>query len=126
MSATHDDNPNTDTAINEAQSSAAVDKQAIKQKIIEALRTIYDPEIPVNIYDMSLIYGILVNDDRTVKITMTLTTPMCPVAESLPLEVRSTVAVLAEVEGVEVELTWEPPWTPQMMSEEAKLQLGFM
>ena len=98
----------------------------IGDKIINVLKTIYDPEIPVDIYELGLIYDVLVNDQNAVKILMTLTSPNCPVAETMPKEVEEKVAALKEISSVEVELTFEPTWTQEMMSEEAKLELGFL
>lgn len=96
----------------------------LKNRVIEALRTIFDPEIPVNIYDMGLIYDVAVNDDAEASIVMTLTSPMCPVAESLPPEVEIKVKQLDGIKSSTVEVTWDPPWDPEMMSEAAKLELG--
>ena len=90
------------------------------------LKTIYDPEIPVDIYELGLIYDVFVNEDQDVKVLMTLTTPNCPVADSLPQEVKDKVQSLNEVNEAEVELTFDPPWTRDLMSEEAKLELGFL
>ena len=98
----------------------------IDQKIINALKTVFDPEIPVDIYELGLIYDVLVNEDFEVKILMTLTTPNCPVAESLPKEVEEKVKSLDEVKSAEVEITFDPPWTQDLMSEEAKLELGML
>ncbi|MEJ2544198.1 MAG: SUF system Fe-S cluster assembly protein [Calditrichaceae bacterium] len=95
-------------------------------KIIDVLKTIYDPEIPVNIYDLGLIYTINIDDQNYVNIGMTLTSPNCPVAESLPVEVRDKISALEGVEFVKVEILWEPPWNPDMMSEVAKLELGYL
>ena len=97
----------------------------IKNKIIEEIRKIYDPELPVNIYELGLIYDIKV-EGRKAEIKMTLTTPNCPVADSLPKEVEDKVKSLSEVNDAKVELTFEPPWTRDLMSEEAKLELGFL
>ncbi len=94
--------------------------------MIEVLKTIYDPEIPVNIYELGLIYEITVHDDRTVYVKMTLTAPNCPVADILPQQVESAVGSIPDVEEARVELTFDPPFTPDMMSDEAKLTLGFM
>ncbi|MCC6600905.1 MAG: DUF59 domain-containing protein [Crocinitomicaceae bacterium] len=90
------------------------------------LKTIYDPEIPVDIYELGLVYSIDVNDDGHTTITMTLTSPSCPVAETLPVEVEEKVATVEGVNGCKVEITWEPPWDKSMMSEEAMLELGFL
>ena len=103
-----------------------ISKEKLEQLIIEVLRNIYDPEIPVNIYELGLIYEININDQFEVKIVMTLTTPNCPVAESMPAEVRESVAELPEVTKAEVELTFEPPWDQEMLSDEAKLELGLL
>lgn len=94
--------------------------------IIDALKEIYDPEIPVNIYDLGLIYGVDVTDDGHAVVTMTLTTPHCPVAESMPGEVELRVGAVPGVGDVEVNLVWDPPWDPQKMSDEAKLELGML
>lgn len=99
---------------------------ALGEKIIEALRTIYDPEIPVNIFELGLIYKIDVEDDNRVKVDMTLTSPHCPVAEILPEEVRQKVYAVDGVTDAEVGVVWDPPWNPSMMSEEAQLELGFI
>lgn len=94
--------------------------------IIEALKEIYDPEIPVNIYDLGLIYGVDVTDDGHAVVTMTLTTPHCPVAESMPGEVELRVGAVPGVGDAQVNLVWDPPWDPQKMSDEAKLELGML
>jgi len=94
--------------------------------IIDVLKTIYDPEIPVNIYDLGLIYEVKVNDDFEAIIEMTLTSPNCPVAESLPAEVETKSAGLWSVKSAKVEIVWDPPWDKEMMSEEAKYELGFI
>ena len=96
------------------------------EKIVSVLKTIFDPEIPVDIYELGLIYDVMINEDRDVKILMTLTTPNCPVAESLPLDIEEKVRSINEVKEVEVEITFDPPWTQDLMSEEAKLELGFL
>tara|TARA_R110001592_G_scaffold175834_2_gene415200 strand:- start:5 stop:337 length:333 start_codon:yes stop_codon:yes gene_type:complete len=103
-----------------------ITKKDVEELIIETLKTIYDPEIPVDVYEMGLIYEIKVDDDFNVEIDMTLTSPSCPVAESLPEEVRSKVELMWSVKTAKVELVWEPMWTKDMMSEEAKFELGFM
>lgn len=102
------------------------DKARIEKDVITTLRTIYDPEIPVNIYELGLIYEISISEDADVQVLMTLTTPNCPVAESLPLEVKQKVADVKGVNSSEVELTFEPPWDQEMLSDEAKLDLGFL
>ena len=96
------------------------------EKIVKELKSIFDPEIPVDIYELGLIYDVFVNEDNEVKILMTLTTPNCPVAETLPLEVEDKVRSIEEVAEAKVELTFDPPWTRDLMSEEAKLELGFL
>ena len=100
--------------------------QELGEKIVSVLKSIYDPEIPVDIYELGLIYDVFVNEDQDVKVLMTLTTPNCPVADSLPQEVKDKVQSLDEVNEAEVELTFDPPWTRDLMSEEAKLELGFL
>ena len=100
--------------------------QELGDKIVGVLKKIYDPEIPVDIYELGLIYDVFVNEDQDVKVLMTLTTPNCPVADSLPQEVKDKVQSLDEVNEAEVELTFDPPWTRDLMSEEAKLELGFL
>ncbi|MBR9845209.1 MAG: DUF59 domain-containing protein [Algicola sp.] len=96
------------------------------EKIVRVLKTIFDPEIPVDIYELGLIYDVFVNEDYEVKILMTLTTPNCPVAETLPLEVEEKVKSLNDVKSAEVEITFDPPWSQDLMSEEAKLELGML
>ncbi len=103
-----------------------MDTSILGEKIVRTLKTIFDPEIPVDIYELGLIYDVLVNEDFEVKILMTLTTPNCPVAESLPKEVEEKVKSLDEVKSAEVEITFDPPWTQDLMSEEAKLELGML
>jgi len=97
-----------------------------KEQIIEEIRKIYDPELPVNIYELGLIYDIKVKDEKFAIIKMTLTTPNCPVAESLPLEVKNKINDMDDVKSAEVEMTFDPPWSKDLMSEEAKLELGFL
>ena len=103
-----------------------MDTSILGEKIVGTLKTIFDTEIPVDIYELGLIYDVLVNEDFEVKILMTLTTPNCPVAESLPKEVEEKVKSLDEVKSAEVEITFDPPWTQDLMSEEAKLELGML
>ena len=99
---------------------------ALHDAVIAALKEIYDPEIPVNIYDLGLIYGVEVDDESDVTVTMTLTTPHCPVAESMPAEVELRAASVPGVRDAEVNLVWDPPWDPQKMSDEARLELGML
>ena len=96
----------------------------LKEKIIAEIKKIYDPEIPVNIYELGLIYDIKIESENLVKVKMTLTTPNCPVAESLPKEVKDSIMVLPEVKDVDLQLVWDPPWDKTMMSEAAKLELN--
>ena len=96
----------------------------LKDKVIAEIKKIYDPEIPVNIYELGLIYDIIIDDKNNVKFDMTLTTPNCPVAESLPNEVKNSVKEIKEVKDVDLKLVWEPPWDKSMMSESAKLELN--
>jgi len=100
--------------------------QALGEKVVEVIKSIYDPEIPVDIYELGLIYDVRVSDEGDVEIDMTLTSPSCPVAESMPEEVREKVSSLDEAKKVEVIMVFEPTWTKDMMSEEAKLELGFL
>jgi FeS assembly SUF system protein len=98
--------------------------ESIEEQVIDTLRTVYDPEIPVNVYELGLIYGIQVNPGGEVIVRMTLTSPGCPVAGSLPPEVEQKVLAIAGVQSARVDLVWDPPWNPGMMSDAAKLQLG--
>ncbi len=104
----------------------SVERKALEDRVIDAVKECYDPEIPVNIWELGLIYEVNVGDDSIVNIKMTLTAPGCPAARSLPIEVHERVAQIPEISDVKVEVVWEPPWTPEMMSQEAKLELGFM
>jgi FeS assembly SUF system protein len=99
---------------------------ALQERVVEALRTVRDPEIPVNLVDLGLIYELLVNKDGTVYVEMTLTTPACPVAGALPGQVQEAIADVDGVSDVRVKLVWTPPWTRDRMSEEAKLELGLL
>ncbi len=105
---------------------AELNKQELEEKIINALKTCYDPEIPVDIFELGLIYEIRIDDNANVTILMTLTSPACPVAGSLPGEVEAKIKSVPEVKDVKVELVWTPPWEKDMMSEVAKVELGFM
>ena len=96
----------------------------LKDKVIAEIKKIYDPEIPVNIYELGLIYDVTIDEKKNVKIDMTLTTPNCPVAESLPNEVKNSVKEIKEVKDVDLNLVWEPPWDKSMMTESAKLELN--
>ena len=98
----------------------------LQQAVIDALKEIYDPEIPVNIYDLGLIYGVEVDDECDATITMTLTTPHCPVAETMPGEVELRAASVPGIRDAEVDLVWDPPWSPEKMSDEARLELGML
>ena len=100
--------------------------KVLEEKVINVCRNVFDPEIPVNIYDLGLIYGVKVFEEGKVRVVMTLTTPNCPVAESLPAEVKTEIGYLSDVKEVDLELTFEPPWDQDMMSEEAKLDLGLL
>ena len=107
-------------------SKEIIEAAGLGDKIVGVLKTIFDPEIPVDIYELGLIYDVFVNEDADVKILMTLTTPNCPVAETLPREVEEKVKSLDEVKDAEVEITFDPPWSRELMSEEAKLELGML
>lgn len=102
------------------------DGSDLQAAVIEALREIYDPEIPVNIYDLGLIYGVEVDDNADATVTMTLTTPHCPVAETMPGEVEMRVTSVPGIRDAEVVLVWEPAWGPHKMSDEARLELGML
>ncbi len=107
-------------------STTKLNKQELEEKIIQTLKSCYDPEIPVDIFELGLIYEIAIDDDANVKIKMTLTSPACPVAGSLPPEVEGKVKAMKEVNDAKIELVWSPPWDKDMMSEVAKLELGFL
>lgn len=107
-------------------SSESLNTEELGDKIVKVLKTIFDPEIPVDIYELGLIYDVLVNEDSEVKILMTLTTPNCPVAETLPLEVEEKIKSISMIKDAEVEITFDPPWSQDLMSEEAKLALGML
>jgi FeS assembly SUF system protein len=100
------------------------DVEKLREAVIDQLRSVYDPEIPVNIYELGLVYEVQVEEPGTVRIRMTLTSPMCPVAESLPPEVEAKARAVEGVSDVAVDLVWDPPWNPGMMSEAARLELG--
>ena len=106
--------------------SETINTNELGEKIVRVLKTIFDPEIPVDIYELGLIYDVFVNEDYDVKILMTLTTPNCPVAETLPMEVEEKIRSLDEVKSAEVEITFDPPWNQDLISEEAKLELGLL
>lgn len=106
--------------------SVGGDGSALQADVIAALREIFDPEIPVNIYDLGLIYGVEVDDNRDATVTMTLTTPHCPVAESMPGEIELRVSAVPGIRDAEVVLVWDPPWGPHKMSDEARLELGML
>jgi FeS assembly SUF system protein len=108
-----------------AQADGPVDVEALKEKVIGVLRTCYDPEIPVNIHELGLVYDVLVQENGAVHIRMTLTSPACPVAGSLPPEIQNKIEAIPEVSSARVEIVWDPPWTPERMSEAARLELGF-
>ena len=107
-------------------SETTIDTSALGEKIVKVLKTIYDPEIPVDIYELGLIYDVMVNEDFDVKILMTLTSPNCPVAETLPVEVEEKIKSIDVIKDAEVEITFDPPWSQELMSEEAKLELGML
>ncbi len=100
--------------------------EEIRQRVIEQLHTVYDPEIPVDIYELGLVYDVSVDEAGRASIRMTLTSPACPAAEALPPEVETMARGVPGVTGVELELVWDPPWTPERMSEAAKLELGMV
>ena len=100
--------------------------QELGEKIVKVIKTVYDPEIPVDVYELGLIYDVFVNEDNGVKVLMTLTTPNCPVAETLPKEIEDKVGSISSVTSSEVEITFDPPWSQDLMSDEAKLELGML
>lgn len=103
-----------------------LNKQELEEKIIQALKTCYDPEIPVDIFELGLIYEIRIDNDANVNVKMTLTSPMCPVAGTLPPEVQAKIAAVPGVKTAKVDIVWTPPWDKEMMSEVAKVELGFL
>jgi len=109
-----------------AEITNLADDIALEERIIENIKEIYDPEIPVNVYDLGLIYRVDIAEDQTVHVTMTLTAPNCPAAGILPGQVEQAVGNTDGVADVDLELTFDPPFTPEMMSDEARLELGFM
>jgi FeS assembly SUF system protein len=122
----HTQAPETAPAPAPEASAAPSAADDVHDRIVQMLTTIYDPEIPVNIYEMGLVYDLGITADGDVTILMTLTSPSCPVAESLPPEVEAKVGSVEGVRAVKVDLTWDPPWTPERMSEAAKLELGYL
>ena len=102
------------------------EKAELNDKIIRAIKTVYDPEIPVDVYELGLIYEIDIKDNKDVHVLMTLTSPSCPAADSIPSDVKNRIEMIKEINDVDVEITFEPPYTSDLMSEEAKLELGFM
>jgi FeS assembly SUF system protein len=114
----------TDPQTDATEKVEGLDPQQIRERVIAELRTIFDPEIPVNIYELGLVYKVEVAADGATQIEMTLTTPMCPAAEELPPEVETKARRVPGVTSVKLELVWNPPWSPDMMSEAAKLDLG--
>ncbi len=114
----------------EPESSSAGEPQdenlTLEERVVAVLKTVYDPEIPVDIYELGLIYDVVSGPDGDISIRMTLTSPMCPVAESLPIDVQKRVGTVDGVTSVDVDLVWDPTWNPDMMTEAAKLQLGML
>jgi FeS assembly SUF system protein len=110
----------------EAQPAGNSTNEELRDSVIEALKSIYDPEIPVDIYELGLIYDVEISEDGDALVTMTLTTPHCPVAESLPQEVELRVLSVPGIRDAEVKLVWDPPWDPSKMSDEARLELGML
>jgi FeS assembly SUF system protein len=116
--------PGTPTANTHIISS--IEKNLLKAQVIDVIMTCYDPEIPVNVYELGLIYDVIVDDHANVEVKMTLTSPSCPAAQSLPPEVQQKISFINGLKQVKVTLVWDPPWNPGLMSEAAKLELGFM
>jgi len=104
----------------------SINNLVIESEVLDALRTCYDPEIPVNVYELGLVYEVAVDDAGAVSIKMTLTSPHCPAVQSLPAEIESKVKAVSGVTDVKIDLVWDPPWDPSKMSEAARLQLGMM
>jgi FeS assembly SUF system protein len=117
--------PSEGSPVNSVETTGPLDVQDLEEKVLAALRTCYDPEIPINIYELGLVYDIEITPSGTVTIKMTLTSPACPVAGSLPGEVQAKVQAIPGVTAAKVDLVWDPPWSQDRMSEAAKLQLGF-
>jgi FeS assembly SUF system protein len=109
----------------EGAALSSIERTLIQNQAIEAIRMCYDPEIPVNIYELGLVYDVQVSDSGVVSVTMTLTSPHCPAAQTIPRDVEARVKAVAGVTGVKVEVVWTPSWNPSMMSEAARLELGF-
>lgn len=107
-------------------SAENIDMDALGEKIIDTIKTVYDPEIPIDIYELGLIYDVFVNEERQVKILMTLTSPNCPVAESMPAEVEQKIKSIPEVADVEVEMTFDPAWNQDLISEVGRFELGLL
>jgi FeS assembly SUF system protein len=101
-----------------------LDREKMKEEVITMLRDVYDPEIPVNIYELGLVYDVQVDESDGIRVVMTLTSPMCPVAETLPVEIEAKAREIEGVRDVRIDLVWDPPWDPDMMSEAARLELG--
>ena len=120
------DIPQSNSSPAEGSTSDLIPAMQIRDRIIATLKTIYDPEIPVDIYELGLIYGVEVADDGEVHVIMTLTTPMCPVAETLPPEVEDKVRSVLGVTEVSLDLVWDPPWTVDMLSDAARLEMNLM
>ena len=102
------------------------ERRELNEKVLRAIKTVYDPEIPVDVYELGLIYEINIKKNKDVHVLMTLTSPSCPAAESIPCDVKSRIEMIKEINDVDVEITFDPPYTSDLMSEEAKLELGFM
>ena len=118
------DTAKTDSS--EATAAEPGNPEAIRERVIEQLKTVFDPEIPVNVYELGLIYEVTVDADGATQVKMTLTTPMCPAAEELPPEVETKTRAVPGVTSVQLDLVWDPPWSPEMMSDAAKLDLGMI
>jgi len=116
----------SDQPVQTETTQTSVDVERVREKVVEQLRTIFDPEIPVNIYELGLIYDVIVSDAGHVNIRMTLTSPMCPAVEELPGEAEFKARGVEGVTSVSLDLVWDPPWSPDMMTEAAKLELGML
>lgn len=115
----------TPTPASDRKVISSIEQKLIEGQAVEAARMVYDPEIPVNIYDLGLVYDVAVNEHAEVTVSMTLTSPHCPAAQVLPKDLEQRVKIIPGVTAVQVKVVWDPPWNPSMMSEAAKLELGF-
>jgi FeS assembly SUF system protein len=123
-------NPDKPAELQPEQTTIPVEQPSedatLEDKVIAAIRTVYDPEIPVNLYDLGLIYNLDIDNDNNIKVQMTLTAPACPVAEILPQQVEAAISTVPEVSDISIEMVWDPPWNKELISDDAKLTLGIL